>query len=137
LANESVRQARFFTTSLTAFALTAAVLAGLGIYTLVAFGVTERRREIGIRIALGAPRVRVARMIVAQGAAVVGTGILLGLMGARWLTQLMESLLLEVTATDASVFATAAAAAFGIAVIVGAIPTIQAVRTDPSDALRY
>jgi predicted permease len=136
LANESVRQARFFTTSLTAFALCAAVLAALGIYTLVAFGVTARRREIGIRIALGAPRVRVARLVVTQSAAVVGVGIVLGLIGARWLTQLMQSMLLEVTATDASVFATAAAVALGIAIVVGSIPTIRAVRANPGEVLR-
>jgi predicted permease len=137
LANESVRQARFFTTSLTAFALCAAILTALGIYTLVAFVVTERRREIGIRIALGAPRGRVARLVVGQGAVVVGAGIALGLIGARWLTQLMQSMLLEVTATDASVFAAAAGMAFVIAIVVGSIPAIRAVRANPGEVLRY
>jgi predicted permease len=137
LADESVRQARFFTTSLTAFALCAAILTALGIYTLVAFVVAERRREIGIRIALGAPRARVARLVVAQGAVVVSAGIALGLIGARWLTQLMQSMLLEVTATDASVFAAAAGVAFGIAIVVGSIPAIRAVRANPGEVLRY
>jgi ABC-type antimicrobial peptide transport system permease subunit len=71
-----------------------------------------------------------------QGAAVVGLGIVLGLIGARWLTQLMQSMLLEVTATDASVFSTAAAVALGIAIVVGSIPTIRAVRANPGEVLR-
>ena len=101
----SIAQERFNTILMTLFAVVAALLAAIGLYGVMAYNVTQRTREIGIRIALGARRADVLRLVIRQGLRLVALGLALGLMAALALTRLMKKLLFEVSATDPMTFA--------------------------------
>jgi putative ABC transport system permease protein len=133
---ESVAQPRFYMVLLVAFAAVALVLSGIGIYGVIAYLVGQRSREIGIRIALGASRGRVMRMIVREGTLMTAAGIGVGLLGAFALTRLMAALLFGVAATDPVTFA-------GVTVLLGAValaacclPALRAARVDPAQTMR-
>ena len=133
---ESGSLRRFDMWLIGAFAGLALVLATSGIYSVMAYSVSQRTREIGIRIALGAPRPNVLRLIMGQGAMLALTGVALGLLGALPLTRLMESLLFGVSARDPGTFAAVPPIVLA-AILAGCyIPARRATKLDPLEALR-
>jgi putative ABC transport system permease protein len=118
------------------FALVALVLAVIGVYGVVAYAVAERTQEIGIRLALGAERARVVRMIVTQGMSSVVAGIAGGLAAAYAATRLIASLLYGVAAHDVPTFAIATVMLAAIAFLACAMPALKAAWVDPVVALR-
>jgi putative ABC transport system permease protein len=133
----SVSQPRFDTMLLSLFAGIALLLAAVGIYGLIAYSVAQRTREIGVRMALGAARADVVRMVVRQSASLAVIGVVLGLGGALVLTRLLKTMLFGIDAADVLTFA---AAPVGILLVVLAatfIPALRATRISPVVALRY
>ncbi len=123
-------------TLLVAFALLALLLAMLGVYGVLSYGVTQRRREIGLRIALGASAGSVMRMIVNRGLALTGIGVAIGLVLAWATTRVIGSLLYGVAATDARTFASVIALLVAIAFGACLVPALGAARVDPMNVLR-
>ncbi len=122
---------------LTVFALAALLLAALGIYGVMAYAVTLRTREIGIRMALGAPRASVLRMILGQGIKLVAAGVIAGVAASLALTRLMASLLYGVSPADPPTFAAVALLLVSIALLAQFPPARRAVSVDPAVALRH
>jgi ABC-type antimicrobial peptide transport system permease subunit len=133
---ESIRRPRLLAQLLTTFSALALLLAAIGTYGVLAFIVTERRREIGVRLALGAERARLLRQVMRQGLAPVGIGIAGGLAGALALNRFLRSLLFSVEPTDAMTLAAAIAMVVGMAAIACWLPAWRASRLDPNIALR-
>jgi len=136
IAVESVGTMKFFSWAMSTFAIAAVTLSALAVYALLAFAVTQRRREIGIRLALGATPMEVAAMVVRTAVALGGTGVVIGVVSARGLSRFLASILLEVSATDAGVYIAMGAAALVVATAAAAIPAYHAVRIDPVKSLR-
>jgi putative ABC transport system permease protein len=134
--DEAVAPARWSTTLLGTFAAIALVMAALGVFGVLSFLVTQRTRELGIRIALGAAPAAVRRMVVGQGLGLAASGLALGLAGAYALTRLMTSLLYGVAPTDPITYVGVAALLVGIAAIASYLPARRATRVDPMIALR-
>jgi len=132
----SVRQPRDRTTLLGAFALVAVVLAAIGVYGVMAYGVTERTREIGVRVALGASARDVVRLVVGGALGMTAIGVALGLMGGLATSRLLGSLLYGVGTTDAPTFVAAAGLILVVAGLASWIPARRAARVDPVTALR-
>jgi predicted permease len=132
----AVRGRRFTLSLLTAFAIVALGLAMLGIYGVANQAATERTREIGLRVAVGATAGDIVRLILRQGALIVGVGIVSGLAAAVALTRLLSGLLYGVTPLDPVTFATGIALLFVLAVIASWIPARRASVIDPVRALR-
>jgi putative ABC transport system permease protein len=122
---------------LAIFAGVAIVLATIGLYGLMSYSVMQRTHEIGIRIAIGAARGDVLRMVVGQGLLLVTIGLVLGLAGALALSRLMTSLLFEVTATNPATYVVVSLLLLGAALAAAWIPARRATRVDPIIALRY
>jgi len=118
------------------FALVAALLASLGVYSLIAYSVAQRTREIGIRMALGADRRSVVGLIVREGLSLAAIGVAVGLTGAYFLTQTLQTLLYEVRPTDPVVLLATCAGVFGVVLIASVVPAFRALRVDPMIALR-
>ena len=136
LVSEATEERRFQTTILSSFSSIALVFSLVGLYALLAYSVRQRTAEIGIRVALGAQKRDVMKLIVGQGAGLAITGIGLGLASAWALTRLLSSLLFEVKATDGGTFVTVAFV-FGVVLLAASyIPARQAMRMDPMVALR-
>jgi len=119
------------------FAALALILAMVGLYGLVSNSVSQRSRELGIRIALGAQRGDVLRLVLGECARLLLIGVVAGLAAALGLTQLMRSLLFGVSAADPFTFATAAVVLTLVAALACCLPAMRATRTDPVVALRY
>jgi predicted permease len=133
---ESVSQPRFLMFLFSAFSIVALSIAVIGIYGVIAYGVAQRRKEIGIRVALGARPSSVATMVVRQGMALAAVGIVAGLALALALTRFLSSFLFSVTATD-PVTLGGVAVALGLAALAASyIPARRATRTDPVEVLR-
>ena len=128
---------RFLLLLVGVFAAAALVLAAIGIYGVVAFSVTRRTQEIGIRMAIGAQRSDVLRMVVGEGARLAAAGVALGLAASFAITRLLSTLLFGVTATDPVTFTTLAALLAAVALLASYIPARRAMRLDPNLALRY
>ena len=136
VVSRSVAQRRLLMMLLGIFAAAAMLLAAVGIYGVIAYSVTQRTREIGIRLALGAQRSDVLRMIVGQAARLALAGIVIGAAGAAWLTRLMADLLFEVRPLDPLTFAGVAAVLGSVALLASYLPGRRATRVDPVVALR-
>jgi putative ABC transport system permease protein len=118
------------------FALLALALGAVGVYGVMAHLVTQRTREIGIRIALGAVPREILRLVLSQGVGLAVVGIAVGLLGALAASRLLTRLLFETEPTDLATFAGTAAALALVAVAASLVPAVRAVRIDPVDALR-
>jgi putative ABC transport system permease protein len=129
-------QPRFTTALLGGLSLTALILAIVGIYGVIAYSVAERTQEMGIRMALGAVRADIFRLVLKQGVMLAGLGIVVGLAGALALTRLMESLLYRISVTDPLTFAAGAILFLVIALLASYIPARRATKVDPVAALR-
>jgi putative ABC transport system permease protein len=137
LVSRSVAEPLFQTRVLAAFAVMALLLAAVGIYGVVAYSVSERTHEIGIRIALGAARRDVMREVLTSALRIAAAGVALGFAGAFVATRTLASLLFEVKPGDPAVFAAVAALLAAVAIAAGLIPARRATRVDPVVALRY
>jgi putative ABC transport system permease protein len=131
-----VAQERFALRLVGAFALLALVLAAVGIYGVLSYAVSRRRREMGIRMALGAPAGTVRSMVVRDGGRLALAGIACGSAGAIAATRFLRSLLFGVSATEPAVFAAAAAVLAGVALVASWIPARTATKVDPLEAVR-
>jgi predicted permease len=132
----AVAEPRFRMLLLASFAGAALLLAAVGIYAVMAFSVSQRTREIGLRMALGAHARRVFALVLKQGMVLAGIGLLLGLAGALAVTRVLQSLLFEVSATDPFILG-AVALLLGAVTLIGAyLPARRAARVDPIVALR-
>jgi putative ABC transport system permease protein len=136
VVSESVSQPRFYMMLLSGFAALALVLAALGIYGVISYSVSQRTRELGIRIALGATHDRVVRLVLSQGVALTTGGVAIGLLGAYWLTELIAALLFDVTKSDPATFVGVAAILLGVAWLASYLPARRAARVDPVIAMR-
>lgn len=134
--SSSLDQRRFILTLFGVFAVVALLIATVGIYGVMAYAVTQRTHEIGIRMALGAQRADVLRLALGQGMTLAMTGIALGVLASFALTRLMESLLFGVTATDPTTFAAIALLLALVALVACWLPARRATRVDPLVALR-
>ena len=132
----AVAQPRVYSIFVGFFAALALFLAAAGLYGLLSYTVSQRRREIGVRMALGARRRDIVALIVRQGAALVAVGVVAGLLAAAASTRVLESLLFGVTAADAVTFATAAVVLLAAALLACYLPARGATRINPMDALR-
>lgn len=133
----SLSRPRFNMSLFSAFALTALLLTVVGVYGVMAYSVAQRTRDMGIRMALGAGKKDVVRLVVVQGLALTGAGVAIGLAAAWGLSRLMLSLLYGVEATDLATFATVSLLLGGLAVAASYIPARRAARVDPVVSLRY
>jgi predicted permease len=133
---ESIRRPRLLAQLLGAFAGLALLLAAIGTYGVLSYMVTERRREIGIRVALGAARSHVLTQILKQGLQVTALGVIVGLAGALAVNRLMASLLFGVQPTDIVTIAFVIATIMAVAVAASWLPAWRASRVDPNIVLR-
>ncbi len=133
----TLAQPRFNMMLLGCFAGVAMVLAAIGIYGVIAYSVAQRTKEIGIRMALGAQKIDMLTMILRQGFAVIGIGLLAGIFGALGVTRLMSRLLYGVSANDISIYVIVTVVLGVAALIATYFPARRAMAVDPMEALRY
>jgi ABC-type antimicrobial peptide transport system permease subunit len=132
----SAAQRRLTMMLLSAFAGLALLLAAVGIYSVISYSVSERVQEIGIRMALGARRAQVMRMVVGHALTLAGIGAVAGGAGAWALTRLMQNLLFGVRPSDPLTFVAVSALLAAVAAAAAAFPGLRATRVDPVIALR-
>ncbi len=133
---DSLARQRFSIQLMAVFSGLAALLAAIGIYGVLAYLVDQRRREIGIRKALGAGESAIVGLVLRQGALPIGAGLVIGIAGAFGLTRLIKSLLYEVSTTDPLIFAILPIAMIIVALIAMAVPARRAAGVDPLVSLR-
>ncbi|HEY2431837.1 MAG TPA: ABC transporter permease [Vicinamibacterales bacterium] len=133
---KSISQQRFYVLLLTIFASVALALAAVGIFSVLSYAVSQRTREIGIRMALGAPGRSVLTLIVHQAAILIACGVATGLALGLMLSQTLAKMLFDVTPTDPVTFATVAAVLAAVALLASYLPARRATRVDPIVALR-
>ncbi|MDB4906291.1 MAG: permease [Gemmatimonadetes bacterium] len=132
----TIAQQRFIMTLLTLFAVLAVVLSAVGLYGVIAYMVSRSTREIGIRVALGAARRDVARLVTRQGLMLSGIGLAIGLLASLWGTALLKKDLYGVTATDPLSYVVGAMVLLVLAAAACVAPTVRALRIDPMTAMR-
>jgi putative ABC transport system permease protein len=135
--SDSLSQRRFSMEMVGLFALTALLLAGIGIYGVISYLVNERTHEIGIRLALGAQRPNILRMVLGQGLRLALAGAGVGLLGAVIVSRFIAGLLYGVRATDPLTFLAVALLFIAVALLACYIPAQRAIRVAPLIALRY
>jgi putative ABC transport system permease protein len=133
---QSVAVPRFNMLLVSSFALLALVLSAIGIYGVIGYSVAQRTHEIGVRMALGAERSDVLRLVLKEGAMVSAAGVILGLAAATWLSRSMANLLFGVTAHDPLTFGVGGATLLVVALCASYIPARRATRVEPVTALR-
>jgi putative ABC transport system permease protein len=133
----SVNEPRFRAVSMALFAGLALVLATIGIFGVIAYTVSQRTQEIGIRLALGAQRKDILAMVMKHGFKLTFLGMTIGLAGAFAISRLLASLLFRITATDAITFLAVVGLICGVALMACYVPARRAMRIDPLTALRY
>ena len=122
---------------MTVFAVIALILAAVGVYAVIAYGVSQRTHEFGVRIALGAARRDVLSLVVRHALTLAGVGVAIGLVGAFGLGRLLAATMFGVVAMDVSTFVIVAATLTAIAAFAGYVPALRATRVDPVIALRH
>jgi predicted permease len=137
LLDESLLQQRFRTWLISGFAALALLLSAIGIYALISYSVSQRTREIGVRVALGAQPSNVLGMVLNEGLKLLLFGLLLGWIGALGATRVMRSLLYSTSATDAVSFVATSVTLIVVALLACYIPARRATKVDPMVALRY
>lgn len=137
LINDSIAQPRFRTWLIGVFSIFALTLARLGIYGVIAYLVTQRYKEIGIRMALGATRANILQLILARTFKLTALGIVAGLTAAFFLSRFLSSILFGVTTHDAVTFVAVPSCLIVIALLAGYLPARRATRVDPVTSLRY
>ncbi|HKQ05034.1 MAG TPA: ABC transporter permease [Blastocatellia bacterium] len=137
IMSEAVAERRLTLALSSLFAIVALLLAGIGIYGVIAYSVTQRTHEIGLRLALGAQRTDILRLVLKHGALLAVTGVGVGVAGALAATRLMQSLLFEVSATDPLTFLSIAVLIICVALLACYLPARRATKVDPMVALRY
>jgi predicted permease len=137
IVSGSVGQSRFRTGLLSMFALLALFVASMGLYGVMSYLVSQRIREFGIRMAVGASRGMVLRLVLGHAAKLVGVGVALGLVAAAQLGRLISSLLYGAAPFDAATLAGVAVLLTAVALLASFIPAYRAARADPMDSLRY
>ncbi len=136
LVARSISQPRFYMLLLSLFASMAVLLAALGIFGVMSYAVTQRSREIGIRMALGAQPSSVMRMILRNAGGLIAAGIVVGLAGALALSRFLSGLLFHLSPTDPTTLAAVALTLIGVALLASYLPARQATRVDPLTTLR-
>jgi predicted permease len=136
VVDATVARSRTVAVLLTAFAALALILAGVGVYGVMAYSVAQRTQEIGVRMALGATPQSVFRMVLGGALRLVGAGVAIGLVAAAGLTRLLETLLFETEPVDVSTFAATAIVLILVATLASYIPARRGTRIAPVDALR-
>jgi putative ABC transport system permease protein len=137
LVSDSLVRPRFLSLLLGSFSAIALSLAAIGIYGVMAYSVTQRTQEIGVRVALGATTRNVLSMVVGEGLRMTVIGLAAGLTGAVLLTRVMASLLFEVSATDPLTFVFVAVGLTVVGLLACFVPARRAAKVDPMVALRY
>jgi putative ABC transport system permease protein len=136
VVGQSFAEPRFNMLLVSAFAVLALVLSSIGIYGVIAYSVAQRTQEIGVRMALGANRLDVVRLVVAEGMAIAAVGVSVGLAGAFALTRVMRTMLVGVSPRDPVTFVSGALILLTIAVVASCVPALRAARVEPVTALR-
>jgi len=136
ILGESVADSRFNTVLLSLFAIVALVLAAIGIYGVLAYTVAQRTSEIGLRMALGAQRSSVLRLVVGNGLTLALIGVAIGAVGSLLATRALDRLVFGVSTTDPLVFGAVALALTAVAGTAALVPALRASRVDPIVALR-
>jgi ABC-type antimicrobial peptide transport system permease subunit len=131
-----LRGRRFTLALFTAFAAVAITLATIGLYGVIAYGVSQRRREFGVRMALGARPREIARMVILDGGRIAAAGLVIGAAGALAMGRLIASLLFELSARDVTSFAAVAAGLVAVVLIACLVPARRATSVDAAEVLR-
>jgi putative ABC transport system permease protein len=132
----STAQRRLATSLLGAFAAGALLLAAIGLYGVIAYGVAQRTREMGVRMAVGASEHRILRLVLGEGIRLAALGAVVGIVGALVSTRLIRSLLFETVPTDPLTFVVTPVLLAGVALLATYIPARRATRLDPTLAIR-
>jgi putative ABC transport system permease protein len=135
--NQSISRERFTTAFLTLFASIALVLVVIGLYGVISYAVTQRTREIGIRMALGAQKGHVLAIVLKQGAILLLFGLIIGVLGSLGLTRFLAGILYGVSATDPATFIAISLLITIVSLLACCIPARRAAKVDPMEALRY
>ena len=136
LVGNALAPYRFALILIAIFAGVAVLLATVGLYGVISYSVSQRTREIGIRIAFGAARPTIMRLVLRQGLVLTGVGVILGVIGAVGLTRVISNMLVGVAPTDPLTFSAVAVALFAVGVAGSYVPARRALRVDPMEALR-
>jgi predicted permease len=128
---------RFYAVLLSTFGIIAGFVAVIGVYGVLSYVVSQRTKEIGVRMALGAQQGAVLRLVLRQGAVIVAIGVLAGVLGAAIVTRYLENLLFGLSALNAATFAAVAVAFAVVAMLAAYVPARRATAVDPLEALRY
>jgi ABC-type antimicrobial peptide transport system permease subunit len=136
LVERTLSSRRLLVSLIGGFAIVALGLAALGLYGLISYSVTQRTREIGIRMALGADAAVVQRAVIRDTLKLAAAGLVLGIFGTLAAARLLQSLLHDISATDVPTYLVMTAGALGCAFIAGYLPARRASRVDPMIALR-